>query len=289
MLADLLFQCIGFAIQTVILFGLLWLMIKIQKLDQRFEFSFWGVFGAAALATGLNLVLHLLLGRFIGLVLVSYVSAPIVFIVLLYRVKKVTGADYVDALFTVAIARALLFVANLFLLAALMSNLQMRIHKAVAFEPVTLPHQIKAEPPAVTATNPPALKNNPVPAIATNPIKPVPTKPVAPAAPQPAPVPVLATNPPVQSPPTNLVAQPAPAKPAETLSQYFSLKGVTRNGANSAATIQTGTKVYTVFLYEAALMQTVNGPLSVRFAELGEDTVTLEINGEPAKFAIPKP
>ena len=107
--------------------------------------------------------------------------------------------------------------------------------------------------------------------------------------PKPAPVPVPATNPPVQSPPTNLVAQPAPAKPAENLSKYFSVKGVTRNGANSAVTIQSGTKIYTVFLDEAALMQTVNGPISVRFAELGEDTVTLEINGEPAKFAIPKP
>src|SRR5208283_4013346 len=114
MLAGLLFQCIEFAIQTVILFGLLWLMIKIQKLDQRFEFSFLGVLGTAALATGLNLVLRIILRQLIGPCLVAYITAPIVFVVLLYRVKKVTGADYVDAFFTVAVARALLFVVNLF-------------------------------------------------------------------------------------------------------------------------------------------------------------------------------
>ena len=76
---------------------------------------------------------------------------------------------------------------------------------------------------------------------------------------------------------------------AENLSKYFSVKGVTRNGANSAVTIQTGARTYTVFLDEAALMQTAAGPLSVRFAGLGEDSVTLEINGVPATYPIPKP
>jgi len=290
MLADLLFQCIEFAIQTVILFGLLWLMIKIQKLDQRFEFSFLGVLGAAALATGLNLVLQIILDHFIGLYLASYISGPIVFIVLLYRIKKVTGADYVDALFTVAIARALLFVTNLFLLAALMGNLQARVQKIGEFETIKPRQRIRAEPPAVIATNAPALNTNPPaatpPAVPVNPAQ---EKPVEPAAPKPVPAPVPMTNPPAQSPPTNLVTQPAPVKPPENRSKYFSVKGVTRNGANSAVTIQSGTKTYTVFLEEAALMQTVDGPISVRFAELGESTVTLEINGEPAKFSIPKP
>jgi hypothetical protein len=290
MLADLLFQCFGFAIQTVILSALLWLMIKIQKLDQRGEFSFLGVLGAAALATGLNLVLGLVLGRLIGLFLVPYIVAPIVFIVLLYRVKKVTGADYVDALFTVVIARALLFVANLFLLAALLGNLHARIQKAGDPETFKLRPRTKAEPPAAILTNAPILPANPPAASPTGAaVKPAPEKPVEPAAPNPAPAPMPVTNPPAQSPPTNPVAQPAPAKPVPNLSKYFSVKGVTRNGANSAATIQTGTKVYTVFLDEAALMQTVDGPISVRFAELGDSTVTLELNGEPAKFPIPKP
>jgi hypothetical protein len=277
MLAGFLFQCIEFAIQTVMLFGLLWLMIKIQKLDQRFEFSLLGVLGATALATGLTLVLQIILGHLVGLFLVSYISSPIVFIVLLYRVKKVTGADYVDSLFTVAIARALLFVVNLLFLASLMSNVQARVQKAAEFETATLRQQMKAEPPAAIPTNAPALNTNlPVAGVPASPVKPVPA-------------PVPATNPPDQNPSTNLVAQPAPVKPRENLSKYFSVKGVTRNGANSAATIQSGTKTYTVFLEEAALMQTADGPISVRFAELGESTVTLEINGEPVRFPIPKP
>jgi hypothetical protein len=292
MLAAFLLQCLGFAIQTVILFGLLWLMIKIQKLDQRFEFRFPGVLGAAALATGLNLALKIILGHFIGLYLAAALSAPIAFIVLLYRFKKATGADYVDSLFTIAIARALLLVINLFLLAALMGNLQARLHKAAEFETVTLRPRIKAESPAVIPTNAPVLPPNPPAAIpAAAPVKPVPERPAEPAVPHPAPILMPVTNPPPQGPPTttNPVAQPAPAKPAPNLSKYFSVKGVTRNGANSAATIQTGTKIYTVFLEEAALMQTVDGPISVRFAELGGSTVTLELNGEPAKFPIPKP
>ena len=291
MLADLLFRCIEFAIQTVILFGLLWLIIKIQKLDQRFEFRFVWVLGAAALGTGLNLVLRVILGQLMGPFLVSCIAAPIVFIVLWYRVKKVTGADYVDSLFTVAIARVILFTANFLILATLMDNLQARVQKAAEFETITLRHRTKAEPPAAVPTNAPVLNPNPpVASPIPTPVKPVPEKPVEPAVPKPAPIPVTpATNPPVQSPPTNLVAQPAPVKPPENLSKYFSLKGVTRNGANSAATIQSGAKTYTVFLEEAALMQTVDGPISVRFAELGESTVTLEINGVPARYPIPKP
>lgn len=280
MLADLLFQCIGFAIQTVILFGLLWLMIKIQKLDQRFEFSFLGVLGAAALANGLGLILHLTLEHWMGPFLGPYITGPIVFLVLLYRVKKTTGADYVDALFTVAISRALLFVANLFLLAALMGDWRARVEKNGDLEADAPRAKISSEATVAIPTNPPVLQTNPP--VASPPaalVKTVPEKPVEPAA--------LGPNPPAQTPPTNPAAQPTPAKPPENLAKYFSVKGVTRNGANSAVTVQTGSRTYTVFLDEAALMQTSAGPISVRFADLGEGSVTLEINGEPAKFRIP--
>ena len=77
-----------------------------------------------------------------------------------------------------------------------------------------------------------------------------------------------------------------PAKPAENLARYFIVKGVTRNGANSAASIQSGTRVYSVFLEEATLMQTPAGPVSVRFAELSSNSMTLEINGVPTKYQI---
>ncbi len=275
MLAELVFLGIEFAVQTAILFVLLWVIIKIQKLDQRFEFSFLGVLGAAALANGLNLALRIILGHFIGDILVAYISGPIVFVVLLYRVKKTTGADYVDALFTVAISRALLFVANLFLLAALMGDLRAHVENTGDLETDGSRPEVSAEAPVIMPTNAPVLKTNPP--VASAPANP--PKPVEPAAPGP--------NPPAQTPPTNPAAPPVPAKPAENLAKYFSVKGVTRNGANSAVTVQTGARTYTVFLEEAALMQTAAGPISVRFAELGDDSVTLEINGEPARYRIP--
>src|ERR1039458_7698736 len=77
-----------------------------------------------------------------------------------------------------------------------------------------------------------------------------------------------------------------PAKPVEALVKYFVVKGVTRNAAKSAVTIQSGAKIYTVFLGETVLMQTPDGPIPVRFKDLGEDWVVLEINGEQAMLPI---
>ena len=278
--AELLARFAEFAVRTAILVSLLWVVNKLQKLNQRFKYPFLKLMGAAALASGLDMV------PYVG----HFLAVP----VLLVCVKKVTRVDYVEALLAVAIAYALVIGLNLFLLGSFLSNLHVRIDKALEFETITLRHRIKAAPPAVVPTNAPVLNTNPpIVSVPASPAKPVPAKPVQeklvePATPKPAPAPIPMTNPPAQSPPTNLVAQPARAKPAENRSKYFSVKGVTRNGANSAVTIQSGTKTYTVFLEEAALMQTVDGPISVRFAELGENTVTLEINGESAKFPIPR-
>ena len=191
--------------------------------------------GAAALANGLGLVLRPHPGAFDGTYPGAYISGPIVFLVLLYRVKKTTGADYVDALFTVAISRALLFVANLFLLAALMGDWRARVEKNGDLEADAPRAKISSEATVAIPTNPPVLQTNPP--VASPPaalVKTVPEKPVEPAAPGP--------NPPAQTPPTNPAAQPTPAKPPENLAKYFSVKGVTRNGANSAVTVQTGSQ-----------------------------------------------
>lgn len=75
-------------------------------------------------------------------------------------------------------------------------------------------------------------------------------------------------------------AAPAKAgKSTATGTNLFTVKGVSRNGARSAVTIQTGTRTYTIFLGEAVLTQTSKGPISVRFKELGDSTVVLIING----------
>ena len=269
----LLSRLIEFVLQTAILLGLLWGMIKIQKLDQRFQYNFLGLLGSAALATGLDQILQMTVGHFIGIYFASYITTPIVVTVLLLCLKKVTHAPYVDVLFTVAISYALLFGVNLFILGSLMGDLRPSARNSEEFEIVTQQQEIKKEHQTVIKTNLPAQKANPpAPSASTNSVKP----PEA-AAPK--------TNQPVQSAPTNSLS-PSPAKPAEALAKYFAIKGVTRNAAKSAVTIQTGTKIYTIFLGETALMQTPDGPIPVRFKDLGEDWVVLEINGEPAKFPI---
>jgi hypothetical protein len=328
------YRLIEFAVQTVILLGLLWGMIKIQKLDQRFEYKFPGLVGTAALATGLDQVLQTVLGHFIGTYFASYISTPIVGTVLLLCLKKITRAPYVDVIFTATISYALLFGVNLFILGSLMGELRSSVRTPDDFEIVAQQQDINKEgQPAgkanlpVPKPGPPAnpVKTAPVIAPMTNPpasIKPASsvkpaekavTKTNPPASSMPAnsvkpaagsvPVtnlPVLGpstnsaksveeavakTNPPAPSAPTN-ATPPVPAKPVEVLIKHFVVKGVTANAAKSSVTIQCGTKIYTIFLGETALTQTPDGPIPVRFKNLAEDWVDLEINGEPAKLPI---
>ena len=286
MLTDLPFLAIEFVARTVILLGLLWMMIKIQKLDQQFDYRFLGLAGAAALASGLDMI--------------PYVGHPFAVPVLLVCIKKVTHADYIDALFTIAIAYALMFCVNLFILGSLMGDLRVRTENAREPEVVTPQQETMEAQPSAVMTNPA------VPVAPTHSIKPVPAKPAKrPSPPTNPPVPgqpanpvkpieatVPTTNPPVST--TNLPAPSAltnvpvspPTKPPESLAKFFSVKGVARNAAKSAVTIQSEKKVYTIFLGEAVLTQTPDGPVSVRFSELNDDSVILEINGEKTKFIL---
>ena len=273
MFGILLSRLIEFVLQTAILLGLLWGMIKIQKLDQRFAYNFLGLLGTAALTTGLDQILEVTLGHFIGIYFASYISTPIVGAVLLLCLKKVTQAPYVDVLFTAAISYALLFGVNLFILESLMGDLRPSARNSEEFEIVTQQQEIKKEHQTAIKTNLPAQKANlPASSAPTNS-----TKPAKGAAPM--------TNLPAPSAPTNSGSK-SPAKPVEALVKYFVVKGVTRNAAKSAVTIQSGAKIYTIFLGETALMQTPDGPIPVRFKDLGEDWVVLEINGEQAMLPI---
>ena len=291
MLADLLFGFIGFALRTAILLGLIWLVTRLQKLAQRFEYRFRGLFWLAVLAGGLDLIPH--------------VGHGLAVLVLLVGVKKITRTDYVEAFFSIAIPYALVFGIQLFLLGPLVAHWQPMIKNTNPPAPGSRRQERKVEHPALNPTNLPAPPTNPPasktipPALPTNPpvtpapVNPVPpdlSKPVEPAAPKTNPPPAI-TNSPASGPSTNLAAPPAPppVKSVEPNAKLFTVRGVTRNGANSAATIQTGSRTYTVFLGEAALMQTSGGPISVRFSNLDEDSVTLEINGKPAKFPIHQP
>jgi hypothetical protein len=336
---------IEFALQTVILFGLLWGMIKIQKLDQRFSYKFLKLAGTAVLVTGLDQILQAVVSRFLGIYFASYITTPIVCGTLLFCLKKVTGAPYIDVLFTAAISYALLFGINLFILGAHFHPSGRNLDDTE----VAAPRQEKKAHAVVIKTNLPATKPAPpapatnlakpeekaapkmnplVPSALTNLVRPVertaaPTNPPAPASPaipvkppektapatnppaQPAapatnkpaketaaavspPAPIIVTNPakateaaaPKPAPPAATNAAAPPAKPAAIIAKYFILKGVTRNAAKSAVSLQVGTKIYTIFLGETDMTQTPDGPIPVRFKELGDDWVILEINGE---------
>src|SRR5437867_1694011 len=105
--SDILALAIEFALQTVFLILGLWIMIKLQKLD----YNVLGLLGAAALASGLDMIP--LAGH--------YIAVPVLYLC----IAKVTRADlYPDAVFTVVIAYALMFAMNVFLIGALMGDLR---------------------------------------------------------------------------------------------------------------------------------------------------------------------
>jgi len=98
---------IGTAVQWLVYTALLWLMIKIQKLD----YNLAGLLGSSLLATVIGLIP--VVGPYLG------------WAVLVVCLWKCTGADIApDVLCTVSIAGALMFCFNLFLLGSLMGELR---------------------------------------------------------------------------------------------------------------------------------------------------------------------
>ncbi len=137
---------IEFASQTAILFALVWVMIKFQKLDQDDGFHFLKVLVVVALSGGLNLV--------------PYVGHYISVTALLVGLKLVTRSPYTDVLFTASISYALMFCANLFIIGALMGDLWPSAREAgTAGQAEATPPQAQTIEPdhePVTQTNPPA-------------------------------------------------------------------------------------------------------------------------------------
>ncbi len=83
------------------------------------------------------------------------------------------------------------------------------------------------------------------------------------------------TNPPAQS-------AAIPAMPDSP----FVINGLTRNGDNSTVTVHNGKKTQTIFLGEAVTFQTADGPASVRFKQLNDDSVVLTVNGVDMKLPV---
>ena len=73
---------------------------------------------------------------------------------------------------------------------------------------------------------------------------------------------------------------------ATVRSALLSVKGVTRNADKSAVTILSGKKTYAIFLGQLVSVQTTDGLVSVRFAELGTNYVVLSIRGAQVKYPV---
>jgi len=153
-----------YAFQTVVLFALVWIMVKLQKLDQNFEFHFLKLLGVVALASALNLIPYF--GRYLS------VSA------LLLGIKNVTRSPYIDVLFTVVISYALMFVVNLFIIGSLIGGLRSSAGDVenpgrAGYPPPA--QTIPKEPETVAQTNPPdtaaasVAPSNPAPQISVKP------------------------------------------------------------------------------------------------------------------------
>jgi hypothetical protein len=246
MILETLVLFIEFAVQTVFLFVALWIMIKIQKLDYNFP----GLLGTAAIVSGLDRALDTVLGHFLGIYLANYISTPIILVVLIICVSKVTHADRVDVMFTIMVGYALMFGMNLWLFGALLGDLRSPAGNSREFD-TAMQQQETNEVDQI------AIKTN---------------------------QPIQSAHQPVPSASTNSAIQKSPAKPVEQMAGLFSVIGIARNGSNSAVTIQTGKRTYTISLGESALTQTANGPVSVRFKELGDGWVLLTINGIATKL-----
>jgi hypothetical protein len=220
---NILALLIEFAFQTVVLFALVFILIKFQKLDQHDGFHFLKVLGVCALSGGLDMIPYF--GHYIS------VSA------LLVGIKRVTGSPYTDVLFTVGISYALMFVVDLFIIASLMGDLRPSAGDAgepAHFGGAPREQTVGMDPEEIDETNPPAST------VVSNAV-------------------------------------------AVRVTRY-TIKGLSRNGAKSVVTVDTGTKAYTLFLGDTLSMQTAEGTSRVRFETLDADWVTLNIDGKPMKL-----
>jgi len=278
---DILGLVIEVAIQTVFLTAALWIMIKLQRLD----YHFLALLGSAVLACVLEKILDIVLDPFLGIVLGSYISTPIVVIVLLVCIAKVTQADHVDVVFTVGVGYALLFAMNLWLMGTLMGDLRPSTRHAVE-EPVAA--EMEVEDQAAAKTNQPAVTvpaaNKATEKNAAGGKSPGKNEPTSSTKPLPAVRPQDKSAPTATRPPGNPNG-PVPAELVKETARGFSLKGIISSGKPSAM-IYSGVKTYTVFPGDSLAMETVNGKITVRCEQLDKDKVVLNIAGEQVTLSL---
>ena len=257
---SLVMLSVQIVVQTLFLLAAFWIMIKLQKL----QYNFFGLLASAAFVGTLDEILNFFLEPHLGLYLASSIATPVVVVVSLVCISKVTQAELVDVFFTVAVGRALWFGMNLWLMGAFIGDLR-PASPTVDNGSVSVAEQRKqiAEGAPMSAwTNRVASSAAPAPSLA----------------------PVRATN-----APKPVVSKPAQATVPEEIAKHITVKGVTQNGAMSSVTIQYGSRSYILFFDEPVTMLTDNGSATVRLKELDGDSMVLLIDGVEVKRRLSRP
>jgi hypothetical protein len=256
---------LGFAGQTVFLTIALWIMLKMQSFDR----NIFGLIGAAALACAID---H-----------IPYVGWYVSGVVLLLCVTKLIHArTFTDAIFTVAIAYAITFAFNMFVITALMADLR----------PSAKVRARIAEAVAAAQTNEPAGTNGalaPAPASAAatpaNAVA-IPAKPVETAA--------AASVPAAQTPSASTNAA-APALSPEAafdtnrlnsvrlagdIMKHFFVKGVSQGATISIAMLSNGTRNFDIASGDTLQLQTSDGRYAaVKCKSITDGQVVLSVEG----------
>jgi hypothetical protein len=234
---------IGIAIQTVFLTIALWIMLKIQS----FERNILGLIGVAALSCALDRI--------------PYVGWEVSGVVLLLCITKLIHArTFTDAIFTVAIAFAITFAFNMFVITMLMADLRpsARVRARVAEAametngaastnavPTPAPQPAVASPAKTEAAA--AVATPQIPAASTNAAASVPT-----------PDPVFDTN------RLNIVRM------AGDIMKHYYVKGVSQGTTISIAMLSNGTRNFDIVSGDTIQLQTSDG----RFAAVKCESIT---------------
>ena len=282
--------------QTVILTAALWIMLKVQ----HFDWSTPGLIGAAAVACALDRI--------------PFVGWELSFVVLLFCVKAlIHSRTFTDAIFSVAIAYAITFAVNMFLLTALVGDLR---HSVAVRARVPNPARAAAVQPAGTtsggATTPPtraqtATAQTPTATAttsdATEPVAPVPV-PAANPGPAPAvaaststtptsqPTPTAPTAPAANATPVGGATEPAPIQPttdtnrlnslrlAGDIMKHFYVKGVSQGATISIAMISNGTRNFDIVAGDIVQLETSDGRyVAVKCEHVGDGQVIVSVDG----------
>ena len=260
---------LGFAGQTVFLTIALWIMLKMQSFDR----NIFGLIGASALACAID---H-----------IPYVGWYISGVVLLLCVTKLIHArTFTDAIFTVAIAYAITFAFNMFVITSLMADLRpsaqvrARIAEAIAARAAAQTNELagtNAAPvpaPASTAATPANAVASPAKLAGTNAAATAVPSTQPPAVSTNAAAPVLSPEPGFDTNRLNSV------RLAGDIMKHFFVKGVSQGTTISIAMLSNGTRNFDIASGDTLQLQTSDGRYAaVKCMSITDGQVVLSVEG----------